>query len=182
MKIRLASLAVSMVVAASFLPAVAFAEANVQLVVGQKDLDDEDWKGIDPQLELGVLTTTGPRAWPVQIAADLLYSQGSGKNSGVKVNGNTTEINLGVRKIFHLENLHPYVGGGLAYILAEAKGGGFSESTAAPGFWANAGLYYDISKIGLGVSVRYSAANSDKDTFDAELGGLHYGVTVGYTF
>lgn len=186
MKIRFAALALSLVSASTFLPAISFAAANVQLFVGQKDLDDDDWKGIDPQLEIGVMTTSGPESWPVSIAADLMYSQGSGKRSGVKVTGNTTEINLGVRKIFDSGDLRPYVGGGLAYILAEAKGsvGGFSasESTAAPGFWANAGLFYNIGQIGVGAGLRFSAANSDKDEFEAELGGLHYGVTVGYTF
>lgn len=186
MKIRFAALAASVVVASSFLPAVSHADANVQVFIGQKDLDDDDWEGMDPQIELGIMTTSGPESWPVQIAADLLYSQGSGKRSGTNVDGNTTEINLGVRRIFHVGELHPYVGGGLAYILAEAKGsvGGFSasESTAAPGFWANAGLFYSIGQIGIGAGLRFSAANSDKDSFDAELGGLHYGVTAGYTF
>src|SRR4051812_17480275 len=79
---------------------------SINVVVGQKMLDDKDWNknfkaaglpNLKSQTSFGLETTYGPKAWPVSLATDVLYSSASGKSStlGRTVTGHTLEFAAG---------------------------------------------------------------------------------------
>ena len=119
---------------------------NVNFLLGQKSLKSEDWAPLEEQTTFAVLIDFKQSRWPVSIAIDLLGSSDKGTLYTVNYKGSTTELDLGVRKIWDESgtSLRPYVGGGIAFIKAEIKGtylSGNSESASdnAAGFWLNTG-------------------------------------------
>jgi len=156
--------------------AVAVGETNVNFVLGEKRLDAADWPIGDDQLSLSLLSTFGPRAWPVQMAADLLVS-GAGSRStiysgpGMAIQGNeliqsTVELDLGVRKIWRTGRARPFAGGGLAVIAAQQEFNLFppapfgiegnrldrfppievSDDDEAPGVWIDGGVFWRLGR------------------------------------
>jgi hypothetical protein len=105
---------------------------NVNIFLGAKILDKDDWDPVDEHFEAGVLIDFKQKSWPISIAIDFLRSSDEEDVSVAVLNfgtfsfdleGNTTEFNLGVRKIWDNPTVvHPFVGGGLAVISAEVKG------------------------------------------------------------
>src|SRR5688500_17055234 len=100
---------------------------HINVIVGQKMMDDKDWNKemkaagfphMATQTSFGIESTWGLGRLPVSLAVDTLYASKSGK-AGAPLNrtvtGNTLEFGLGARKVFTLGMpIHPYVGGGLA--------------------------------------------------------------------
>ena len=169
------------------IPASAFAQdeglgAVVNVFLGQKMMNSDDWEPVENQLELGVEGTVGT-SWPVSAAVDVFYSMGSGSTAGVDVDGTTTEVALGARKVFSFDKIHPYVGGGLAYVMASAKAAGQSESGSGIGLWAGGGAYYSFGPAQAGLALRYSTATIKNDALDdPDGGGIHVGLIGGLTF
>ncbi len=191
----------------------AMAGGEVNLFYGQKNMDfGIDLSGapsdarsaindLEKQDEWGVLFTWG-HDWPVALAVDVLFSSqdetlsytyvpqtyGVGYTYNLKVEVETREIDLGVRKYF-LEKVQVYVGGGLAYINGDVKFSipgtslSASEDDNGIGFFLNAGVVWRAGKwFNLGADLRWSDASGDfPDTFDqsVDLGGTHYGIFVG---
>jgi hypothetical protein len=179
------------------------AGGDANLFLGQKNLDEDDWEPIDGQMEYGVCLNFGVQDWPVSIAVDILMSSDDttytydyyGYDYDVVLDGETTEIAVGVRKFFNEEsNFQPYIGGGAAYIDGEVSinftdfpGMNYSLSDSAFGFWANAGVMWRLSeRFNLGIDLRYSDASVTivddflEESYDVEAGGMHYGVLLGY--
>jgi opacity protein-like surface antigen len=119
-------------------PALAEMGGEVNLLLGQKNLSDdnlddlESETGLDlaTQFEYGITSSFGNVDWPVAIAVDLLLANsddsytydGDGYLYRYTVDVDTTELNLGVRKYWkNNEKWQPYVGGGLAWVKAELK-------------------------------------------------------------
>ena len=117
-------------------------KGEVSLFLGQKSLDENELDNIEPfidasgnmdvgtPMEYGVAVSFGDVDWPVMIAVDLLLAEDDDSvradyyygfaTEDVEVE--TTELNVGVRKFFAAkEKVHPYVGGGVAYIQADAS-------------------------------------------------------------
>lgn len=158
---------------------------NANLFIGQKTLDEDDWAPLDEQVELGALFDFRGQDWPVNIAVDLLVSADAETVGGVDFTLTTTELNAGIRKHFETgSSFTPYVGGGLALIKAELKGELGSVTTTEDdtglGFWLNGGLAWTINQINFGLDFRYSEAKADIYGYDAESGGTHVGLFVGY--
>lgn len=158
---------------------------SVDFFGAQKQLDSDDWKPIENQFEGGVLGTVTPANWPVGIAADLLYSSGSDTISGIHVSGNTIELGAGARKIFDIQQLHPYLGGGVEFARAEARAsnGVASNSDDGTGFgvWGGAGAFVRVAGgLELGVGIRYSSANVETSNTSVNAGGLAFGLSLGY--
>ncbi len=164
------------------LPMSTTAAGEVNFFLGQKMLDDGDWKPFEDQTEFGAAFTFGGD-WPVSLAVDILVSEDDSSISyyGYTVTGRTTELNVGVRKMFGERKVQPYVGGGLAFIDAEISAGGGGLSDSDIGLWANAGLLFRIGKrFNLGIDVRYSDAEVTIAGFDIDAGGTHYGALIGF--
>ncbi len=172
------------------LPAVLFAlgpafGGDVNFFAGAKKLNSTDWEGFDKQVETGLETTWGPGTWPIRIAADVLVSTGSRTEDGRDVNASTVEMALGVRKIWDSGRTRPYVGGGLAIVMADREtvflGPLESEDNAVAGWWVGAGVFRRIrSHFNLGVCARYSSGRTTLFGSDIQAGGVHLGLLVGW--
>lgn len=165
---------------------------NANVFLGSKALDEDDWKPADEHGEFGVLIDFRKQEWPVNIAIDILHSEGDGSAyeplSGlfIDMDAETTEINPGVRKIWEPgATVRPYVGGGLAFISADASlsalGITVSDNDDAVGFWINGGVYWTLgTSFNIGIDLRYSHAKVTLFDVDAEAGGGHAGLLIGY--
>jgi len=170
----------------------AMAGGNVNAFVGFKWLDEEEWAPLDQQDELGVEVTID--VGKIGIAADLLRSNDEQPLiDTLKIEGTTTELDLGVRKIWG-KKLRPFFGGGLAFIKAEIELSDQFDSAkddkSRVGVWLGGGVFYQIAKhLNVGVDARFSATSSGQEyapnTLELEpdtvpeLGGFHLGALVG---
>jgi len=168
---------------------------NVNLFLGTKFLDKDDWEPVEDHLEGGILFDIRRENWPVSIAVDLLYSWddkdiavdilGVGRVNST-VEAKTFEINIGVRKIWEILNyFRPFIGGGPAFIKAELevtqRGNSISDSDTGFGVWIDAGVYVTLARhLNLGVDARWSKA--EVEIFDAQgdAGGWHIGALIGF--
>ena len=169
--------------------------ANVATAfVGQKQLDDDDWEPVEDQGEFGVLISWGKEGWPVHIAIDLL---GSTKEETVfdpfigtfDLKGSTSEIGVGVRKIWQSDKMRPHLGGGIALVNGEIEGalGGISVTSddSTVGAWVDGGIFWRLgNRFNIGFDARYSKAEIKPSVsgveFDVEAGGLHAGLLLGF--
>jgi opacity protein-like surface antigen len=153
---------------------------NVNLLIGQKTLDKDDWEPLDKQAEIGVMFDIGGKDWPVNFALDMLVSADEETISGVDVDASTAELDIGIRKSFLEGNLHPYAGGGLAVIQSRIDG--IDEDTdTGLGFWVSGGLYYSIIEhINVGFDLRYSYAKTTLFGIEGQAGGTHVALFAGY--
>lgn len=179
------------------LPGVASAvgwTGNINGFFGGKALDDSDWFA-DEQAEIGVRLDFRRQNWPVSIAADVHFSDGDHSGNvffpglGIrpyKEDVETCEFNLGLRKYWDaVSNMHPFVGGGLAYVQLEAEGRidgttSLSDKGNGIGAWVNGGILWTINAFNVGFDVRYTRAEVGLDAGDFEGGGGHAGVLLGY--
>jgi opacity protein-like surface antigen len=166
--------------------------ANVHGLIGNKNLDEDDWGKFDNQVELGASFDFKMNDWPLSITAGTLFSVDAKDNgsSAFDESGVTIETHLGIRKIFDIGNspVKPYVGGGLALVFADLErrraGSSFFTETdddEAAGFWIGTGIYWTIiNKLNIGFDIRYSEAEVTLFNNDVEAGGLHTVMTFGY--
>jgi len=179
------------------LPGLALASdwtGNASLFLGSKVLDDSDWYAYQHS-EAGVLVDFAQRGWPVNMAVDVLGSSGDDTSWAYipgygttlyKEEVQTRELNLGVRKIWDVAPImHPYFGGGLAYVTLDAKGsasglGTIKDDGDGIGIWLDGGIYWTIEAFNIGFDIRYSQATVSLDAGDFEGGGGHAGMLVGY--
>ena len=159
---------------------------NVNFFIGQKTLEEEEWAPVDEQGEFGVLVDFKQPDWPVSMAIDFLVSADEKTDFGFIVEGITTEINFGVRKIWDQSRspIRPYLGGGLALISSEFTLTGFGSTTDddnALGLWLNGGVYWPLGQsFNIGVDLRYSQADVTLFGVDVDGGGTHVGLIFGY--
>lgn len=192
MKVAVLGLALAFL---SLFPVVSQAQnwtGNLNFFIGAKVLDEDDWSPIEEQTEFGILLDFKKDHWPVSIAIDVLHSWDDAfvhdpfTGSSFKFEGNTTEINLGLRKIWdHFPIIRPYIGGGLAIINAEAKGSVLgirvSDDDTSSGIWLNGGIYWTLANVfNVGLDFRYSKAEVTVFDVDVEAGGGHAGLILGY--
>jgi hypothetical protein len=186
------------------IPGLAFCESdarppawlgNVNLFLGSKFLNEDDWKPVEEHVEGGILFDIRRKTWPVSIAVDLLYSRDD-KDIAVdvlgfgKVNANaesqTVEVNIGVRKIWEsLKYFRPFIGGGPAIIKAELEatqfGVSISDDDTGFGVWIDAGVYVTLARhLNLGIDARWSKAKVEIFDAEGEAGGWHIGALIGF--
>ena len=185
---------------------------NINLFGGLKSLNKGDWSDelvdVSLQNEYGIKIDFKQKDWPVSIAIDYLFSSkdDSGSGSGFDpslgnfsasedVKGETSELNLGVRKILDLPSpIRPFIGGGISFVSAKQKIdvsgtssviGSFSISDSdtdnAVGFWVDGGVYATLAEhFNIGAEVAYSAATVTLFDESTKAGGFHYGLLAGY--
>lgn len=170
---------------------------NLNLFLGAKTLDEDDWLA-NEHGEIGLMFDIGGENWPVAIAVDLLGS--SGDFDGLvysywdreiyyyEEEVKTRELDLGVRKYWDLRGrMHPYVGGGLALVELKAKGrldGGptYRESGSGSGLWLGGGIQWRFEQFNIGFDVRSSFAEVDLASGDYQGGGGHAGLALGFNW
>ena len=158
---------------------------NANLLLGSKKLDKDDWEPLESQAELGAMFDFNLDNWPVNMAVDLLVSADTATILGVDIEASTVEIDFGARKYFDTgSSFSPYIGGGLALVSAELKAieGNveITEDDSSMGFWLNAGFAWTINQVNIGIDLRHSDAEVTLYGYDAEAGGNHIGLFVGY--
>lgn len=159
---------------------------NVNFFLGAKSLDSSDWDPVDDHASFGILVDFANPAWPVNIAIDFLGSYGEETVSGVKSEGTTSEINLGVRKIWNVggTSMRPYIGGGIALVRGELKRTvvlTFIDDDNGAGIWLNGGIYWTLGQsFNLGFDLRYTQAEITLYGIDREAGGTYGGLLLGY--
>ena len=161
------------------------AEGNFSLFLGSKTLDEQEWEPVHEQAEVGFLFDYKFDGMPIHFAIDYLSSEDTSTLGGISFTGETTELDIGVRKYFEIENpkLHPYVGGGIAFIEATFSGLGLSDTDSATGTWFNAGIRYDVTEsFHIGAEFRSSSADVTLFGVNADAGGGHFGFIAGLSF
>ena len=185
------------VVAVHGVPAPASAQesltGNVNLFLGGKALDEDDWAPVEDQGEAAIEFDFRPRPWPINMVLGIRKSSDDGTAfdpifGSADVEGETSEFNLGIRKIWEeLPYIRPFIGGGLALVDAEYKAsfsfGSASDSDSALGLWLGGGVYWTVADhLNLGVDLRFSGADVTLFGVDGKAGGRHLGVLLGYHF
>ena len=160
---------------------------NVNFFLGQKSLKSEDWSPMEDQDAFAVLVDFKQSSWPVSIAIDLLGSSQESTDYGFNFEGTTSEFDIGVRKIWETSgtSIRPYIGGGLAFINAEAKVSylyaSVSDDDTGLGLWLNGGVYWTLGQhFNLGLDLRYSKAEVTVYDVNVEAGGTSAGLILGY--
>ena len=156
---------------------------DVNFILGQKLLNQEDWEPVEAQDEFGVEVSWGKKGWPIQIATDLFGSYKEDNNAGIT--GKTSEFGIGIRKIWGHGHVHPYIGGGAAFIYGGAEldfsGIVVKDSDTSPGAWAGGGVFWRLgSRFNLGLAARYSKATVTLFDSDLEAGGYEGGLILGW--
>ena len=155
---------------------------DLNIVLGQKLLDEDEWGSIDGHDALGIELTWGNAEWPFLIATDILYSTTDENVLGVDEEGTTIELDFGVRKVWQRGNARPYIGGGFAFISGEIEmaGGRILDETELGG-WLGGGVYWRVGRrFHIGFTLRFSSAEVDIPGGDLDLGGSTFGLTLGW--
>jgi hypothetical protein len=170
------------------------AATDVNLFVGQKQLD-EQWEPLDRQNEFGIQSTVGAESWPVRIAVDLLTSTDEVEEKiavpepgTVKLEGTTLEFDIGVRRIWEINKIRPFIGAGPAWVHAKVNGPLLGEGVdietdngdSTLGVWVDAGVFFRLGDvINVGIGFRATRAEVNIGGVDIEGGGKHIGILLG---
>lgn len=168
-------------------------EGNINLIFGQKYLDEDDWAPVEDQTALGVMFDITPAGSPVAFAIDFLATEDSADlydpfdDIYFEATGETREIDLGIRWYTPPSMFRGYIGGGLALINAEITISEFgyeaSEDDDAVGYFINGGFVVTLARhLNLGLNARYSQAEVDIAGYDIEAGGFLLAGLVGFHF
>lgn len=166
-------------------------DINLTGYLGHKKLEQNDWPNTDSHASVGLLFDFKKENWPINLAIDLIATdEAFDINIGsFRETSATTEVHLGVRKFFDFSttSFRPYIGGGIANIDGEIKiknnEGNFQDDNSELGYWVGVGTYYAFSShVLLGVDIRYSNANGEILNIDRDMGGLHSGISIGYSW
>ena len=161
---------------------------NINVFLGAKALEEDDWAPVEDHTEIGLKVDFRQQSWPVNIAIDFLFSSDDDEALGIDVEGETSELNFGVRKIWdQFPHVRPFIGGGISLIRAEFKGSllgiTVSDEDAGVGFWIDGGVYWTLGEyFNIGLEAGISKAEVTLFGVDAEAGGGHFGVLAGYHF
>jgi len=158
---------------------------NANFFLGGKALDSNDWEPLEDQAEFGAEVSFGKDGWPISIAIDLLGAASEETEGGIDFEGRTSELGVGVRKIWEVGRTRPYVGGGIALVNAEIEadvpGPNISEDDEGIGAWVGGGVFWRLgSRFNIGVAARFSKAEVTLFGEDVEAGGTHVGILLGW--
>jgi hypothetical protein len=168
-------------------------EGNINMILGQKYLDEDDWAPVEDQAALGVMFDITPAGSPIAFAIDIIATEDSADvydpfdDIYYEATGETREIDLGIRWYTPPSAFRGYIGGGLALINAEITVSEFgyeaSEDDDAVGFFINGGFVVTLARhLNLGLNARYSQAEVDIAGYEIEAGGLLLAGLVGFHF
>lgn len=168
------------------LSAMAQGSGNLNVFIGSKTLNEDDWEPVDEQLEIGGMFDYRPPNWPISLAVDLLYSFGDDEQFGIELENRFLELDVGFK--FIMENpstINPFIAGGVAFVEAEAEGDfwdvfDLQDDTSGTGLWLSGGAYVTMNNnLNLGLNIRWSDVEADWHSFDIDLGGSRIGGFIG---
>lgn len=165
---------------------------NINLGVGMKFLDKDEWAATSQQKEFRLALDVRQRSWPVNIALDFLHSMSEeayawsdAEQAYVLYSQTSNEINAGVRKIFDrkLYTMRPFVGGGFGYIATSLTFADFLPNfrQGTLGAWAEGGVYWELGRhFNVGAELLWSWARIPVRLEEANAGGKHVEMILGY--
>jgi hypothetical protein len=160
---------------------------NTNLTIGAKALDKHDWEPVESQVELGLNVDFAHRSWPFNFAIGILGST-IDKNDylGAKVKGDTSELRVGIKKIWEpTSNMRIYIGLGLAIVNAKLKLSNNSEKISdhgnGSGEYISGGIFWTLARhLNLGFELGTSGATATVFDYDTKAGGYHALFLSGY--
>ncbi len=167
---------------------------NLNGLMGLKLMDKEDWPLIHKQTAMKVMLDFRQASWPIHVAVDFLYSSSKkaflqdvdGELTSDFYEGRTYEINGGIRKILDpFESVRPYAGVGVSYAMARIlfPTANQDHTEAAFGVWGQAGIYWELGRhFNLGFEANYSWSSILIANIEANAGGLHFGMVLGFHY
>ncbi|HKY33736.1 MAG TPA: hypothetical protein VJV23_14495 [Candidatus Polarisedimenticolia bacterium] len=196
-----AAAAALLILPAAMASAAAAPRGEINLFGGVKWLDQDVWEPVEKPSELGLELSLGSASWPVLIAIDAFRAEDDADDGPFRREVTTTEVAVGVRKIWQKGRARPYLGGGLDAIRAEVEttappapepappalfpdaedGETLSDDDQAIGPWVGGGVFWRLgSHVNLGIAARFSAARVEFQGDEVQAGGLHAGVLLGF--
>ncbi|WP_221796299.1 outer membrane beta-barrel protein [Oceanobacter mangrovi] len=156
-------------------------DGSINLLLGSKQLDSDDWPGMDQQGSMLLTFDIRPAASPVALAADLMFSA---EEKG-DITAGTAELHLGPR--WYIDNssaFTPYLGAGVVAVnvLIENDDDDIADKEdSGNGWWAGAGVRYQFDEHFQAVlDVRYSDATVTIDDNERQAGGSNFAIGAGY--
>ena len=168
--------------------AMADSTGALNVFLGYKLLDKDDWEPLERQVTYGVEATVGGDTWPVMLAIDTLVSTDDGEIGNLDAEMSTVELDLGVRKVWD-RDAKGMIGGGIALIQADVTFEGapptipvIDDDDQGTGIWFGAGVTWTLgSNFNLGASFRWSYAKVDIEGLDQkDAGGWFGGFLMGW--
>ncbi|MBU0995892.1 MAG: hypothetical protein KJ737_25635 [Proteobacteria bacterium] len=176
---------------------------NVNLLLGVKMLNENDWEPVNEQGELSIHVDLRSRDWPISIEMGLSGSYDTQEDyigiEDFNRDGSTGEFKFGVRKTWEPdESFRPYLGGGLAVITVKEElrfpQVSYNDEDTCLGLWIHGGLYWTLSNaFNIGFDLGFTGGKAslidiDLQTADNKIftekdiaaGGGHFAFFVGY--
>jgi len=164
---------------------------NINLQVGKRSMDSNDWQPVDKSTFYGVEGTWGKQDQVILFATDLYGSSESDRLETASQDRRlrSMELAIGFRKIWQYKTLRPYAGAGVSLVSEDFEvttDGQRTEeqSDRTTGFWVGGGLNYRLGPhLNLGVAARYAPVQQVKvigESIDASSGQV--GVNVGWSW
>jgi hypothetical protein len=135
-------------------------------------------------------------SWPIHATFGAYHSAGHDDQGPFDIDARTTELALGVKKIFGLtDTLSVFLGGGPALVFGSMDISGFGptpppgfnndrhDSDAGAGIWASTGLLIHPGRsLNLGLQARWSTAKVNLFGEDRDAGGFMGTLMAGARF
>jgi opacity protein-like surface antigen len=156
------------------------------LLLGEKQLDSEDWGNHEIQGSIGLLMDFRTDNMPVAIAVDLFGTGHEDTSNGKTDNASSVEMHLGARYLLATgTGWTPYAGAGVAVVSVQEEhyeqGKKHTPESSGCGWWVGAGVRYNLNdSFYLMADVRHSKANVEMNNVDLEAGGTNAGMGLGY--
>jgi len=162
----------------------AVASGNLNVFIGGKTLQDK-WDPVEEQVTGGFESDF--EVGPISIAFGLLEGVASDSDAMYDYVGDTVELQFGVKKIFKMGDVRPFIGGGLAlisgtYWYEDIYGFEWEDSDSAGGYWASAGIFWALKRFNVGFEAGYSSADITLFNTELDAGGTRFGMLFGYNW
>ena len=164
---------------------------DVNLLLGGKTLEEDDWGGLRRQREGGLQAAFGGRDWPVLLSVEVLGARSRELADApfvglTELTVRTQETNLGVRKFWRPSpRVRPFLGAGFSFIRAEttarSSSGTVSDSGSGGGVWLGGGLLFTLGgAFNVGLEAKASGAEVELGGTEVDAGGGHLGLVIGW--
>ena len=160
-------------------------ENRISIYLGQRNLDEDDWEPVEEQATFGLEFSRETAGSPVGFEIGLMGSADEADFGGADVEGTTGELYGGLRKTFGGDVVRPYVGGGIAFITAEAEISGVgSDDDSSPAGYLHGGIDFDVTdSFFLGIDLRFLfASDIEIAGFETDADYVQFALVLGFVF
>lgn len=144
----------------------------------------DDTEPVDKRTELGLMADLTLDVLPFGFCANAYYNKDDVDNADSGLSEvETVEVQLGLFKQFDVPIVHPFIGGGVAWLnttLDTVESGDTDEATI--GAWVYVGARATILFIDFGVALGYTYAEVEVEGKDVDIGGWRAGIFAGIGF